>query len=106
MNKRIILLIVVIISLLFILIPLILYINTDKEELQKQKNLKDFDGFILNISMCLYGESEANYEYIINNCGYFYDCEDMYYKDNNLILKNCFINDQVFSYVDGKVIIR
>lgn len=105
MNKKI-LLVVIVISILFLSIPFTLYILTDKEELQKQNNLKNFDSFILNINMCLYGNSkkEADYEYIVNNCDYLYNCEDISYKDNNLTLKNCIVNNQIFSYINGEVI--
>lgn len=109
MNKKIVLGIIIIIGLLFISFPFILNIFIDKKELKTKHNKESFESFVLNIKMCLYdkGMNEADNEWFINNCAINnFECEKINYQNNDLLLKNCIVNKQLFSYENGEIIIN
>lgn len=107
-KRRVIVLIFVILLISFTLItPFILNAFIDQEKLKTDHNQEAFESFVFNLKMCL-ASNEYNTmldnDWVTVNCSDInsYSCEVISYEHRNLVLQKCAVNNQLFSYENGK----
>lgn len=114
MNKKfrvLISIVVVIMALLFISFPFILNSFIDKDKLNTIHNKEIFDSLVLNIKICLFynnPKEKIDSNWLSNYCENMgkVDCDYIEYQDNRLTLQNCSINNQLFSYENGEILVH
>lgn len=110
MNKKIRIIIWILVGMVsigFIVLPIVLDALIDKEVLKTTHNKEIFDGFVLNLRSCLANDPVNDIDKVLESCEIMdYHCDSIIYDEGKLKMEDCNINGQLFSYENGQIIVK